>query len=118
MLLFQILEALNKGEIPSTGSLVEVFNKVILERCLKLYNQRMDRLGLPLPVDKLQQAHDESKKDARKLFDEQHFGHHHAGQSFLKLDDEMDKVHLGTLCQQWCSLADLYLKQTTSLFSV
>ncbi|KAK4276554.1 hypothetical protein QN277_014688 [Acacia crassicarpa] len=30
----QILEALNKGEIPSTGSLVEVFNKGILEMVL------------------------------------------------------------------------------------
>ncbi|KAJ0469187.1 putative guanylate-binding protein domain superfamily [Helianthus annuus] len=37
----QILEALNKGEIPSTGSLVEVFNKKILERCLKLYVDSM-----------------------------------------------------------------------------
>uniref|UniRef100_A0A0E0DS12 Guanylate-binding protein N-terminal domain-containing protein n=1 Tax=Oryza meridionalis TaxID=40149 RepID=A0A0E0DS12_9ORYZ len=44
----QILEALNKGEIPSTGSLVEVFNKAILERCLKLYNERMERVGLPV----------------------------------------------------------------------
>ncbi|CAA2971797.1 guanylate-binding 4 [Olea europaea subsp. europaea] len=32
----QILEALNKGEIPSTGSLLEVFNKGILDRYLKL----------------------------------------------------------------------------------
>ncbi|CAN4093690.1 unnamed protein product [Withania somnifera] len=39
----QILDALNKGEIPSTGSLVEVFNKGILEWCLKLYNERMDK---------------------------------------------------------------------------
>ncbi|KAG1347695.1 putative guanylate-binding protein 4 [Cocos nucifera] len=93
----QILEALNQGEIPSTGSLVEVFNKVILERCLKLYGQRMDKFGLPVPVDKLQQAHDESKKEARKLFDEQHFGRHHAEQSVLKLEDEMEKVYRNIL---------------------
>uniref|UniRef100_A0A251TS05 Uncharacterized protein n=1 Tax=Helianthus annuus TaxID=4232 RepID=A0A251TS05_HELAN len=30
-----------QGEIPSTGSLVEVFNKKILERCLKLYVDSM-----------------------------------------------------------------------------
>ncbi|GJM96911.1 hypothetical protein PR202_ga13786 [Eleusine coracana subsp. coracana] len=35
----QILEALNKGEIPSTGSLVEIFNKAILERCLKHFGK-------------------------------------------------------------------------------
>lgn len=91
---FQILEALNKGEIPSTGSLVEVFNKAILERCMKLYNQRMDRLHLPVPESTLEQAHDESKSEARKLFDEQHFGRHHAEQSILRLDDEIQKVCL------------------------
>nr|TKW30775.1 hypothetical protein SEVIR_2G060400v2 [Setaria viridis] len=69
----QILEALNKGEIPSTGSLVEVFNKAILERCLKVYNERMGRAGLPVSVDKLQQFHDLAKDEARRLFDKQHF---------------------------------------------
>ncbi|KAJ6821147.1 guanylate-binding protein 4 isoform X2 [Iris pallida] len=89
----QILEALNKGEIPTTGSLVEVFNKVILERCLKLYNQKMDKVHLPLEENSLQEAHDESESEARKVFDEQHFGRHHAGQSILKLDDEIQKVY-------------------------
>lgn len=89
----QILEALNKGEIPSTGSLVEVFNKGILERCLKLYNQQMGTLFLPQPEDKLQHAHDESIKKARELFDEQHFGHYHAEKSVIKLDDEIQKAY-------------------------
>lgn len=89
----QILEALNKGEIPSTGSLVEVFNKAILERCMKLYNQRMDMLHLPVSESSLDHAHDESKSDARKLFDEQHFGRHHAEQSIIRLDEEIHKVH-------------------------
>ncbi|OAY82517.1 Guanylate-binding protein 4, partial [Ananas comosus] len=87
----QILEALNKGEIPSTGSLVEIFNKVILERCLKVYNERMGSLGLPVPENKLQLVHDESKIEVRKLFDEQHFGRHHAAQSILKLEEEIQK---------------------------
>lgn len=89
----QILEALNKGEIPSTGSLVEVFNKAILDRCLKLYNQQMDRLHLPLPEERLQRASHESNAAARKLFDEQHFGRHHAEQSAFKLEEEMQKVY-------------------------
>ncbi|XP_020256134.1 guanylate-binding protein 4 isoform X3 [Asparagus officinalis] len=92
-LLEQILEALNKGEIPSTGSLVEVFNKVILERCMKLYNQRMDKLHLPVPESKLEQAHDEAKIEARKLFDQQHFGRHHAKQSIIRLYEEIQKVY-------------------------
>jgi pantothenate kinase-related protein Tda10 len=90
----QILEALNKGEIPSTGSLVEVFNKAILERCLKLYNERMERVGLPVSVDKLQLIHNLAEDEARKLFDKQHFGKHHTTRSILKLDEEMRKVCL------------------------
>jgi len=82
---------LNKGEIPSTGSLVEIFNKAILERCLKVYNERMGRAGLPVSVDKLQQFHDLAKDEARRLFNKQHFGKHHAAQSIFKLDEEIKK---------------------------
>uniref|UniRef100_A0A0D9ZEE5 GB1/RHD3-type G domain-containing protein n=1 Tax=Oryza glumipatula TaxID=40148 RepID=A0A0D9ZEE5_9ORYZ len=89
----QILEALNKGEIPSTGSLVEIFNKAILDRCLKMYRDKMDGLGLPVPVDRLQQVHETAIDQARMLFDKQHFGKHHAAQSILKLDDEIKKVY-------------------------
>ncbi|KAG9451897.1 hypothetical protein H6P81_004801 [Aristolochia fimbriata] len=89
----QILEALNKGEIPSTGSLVELFNKGILERCLKLYSERMAKLGLPMSEPMLDSAHDESRKEAMKAFDDQHFGRHHAKQSVNKLDDEISKVY-------------------------
>lgn len=85
----QILDALNKGEIPSTGSLVEVFNKGILERCLKLYSEKMGQLRLPIPEGSLQEVHEESRTEAMKSFDEQHFGHHHAKQSVEKLDTEI-----------------------------
>uniref|UniRef100_A0A0D9W051 GB1/RHD3-type G domain-containing protein n=1 Tax=Leersia perrieri TaxID=77586 RepID=A0A0D9W051_9ORYZ len=89
----QILDALNKGEIPSTGSLVEIFNKAILDRCLKAYMKKMDGLGLPVSVDRLQQVHEMANDQARMLFDKQHFGKHHAAQSILKLDDEIKKVY-------------------------
>eukprot|EP00268_Persea_americana_P042447 TRINITY_DN4247_c0_g1_i8.p1 TRINITY_DN4247_c0_g1~~TRINITY_DN4247_c0_g1_i8.p1 ORF type:complete len:560 (-),score=109.71 TRINITY_DN4247_c0_g1_i8:141-1820(-) len=89
----QILEALNKGEIPSTGSLVEVFNKAILERCLKLYRERMDRLRLPLSEPMLVEAHHESREEAMNVFDKQHFGRHHAKQSVTKLDEEILRVY-------------------------
>ncbi|KAE8777241.1 guanylate-binding protein 4-like [Hordeum vulgare] len=88
----QILEALNKGEIPSTGSLVEVFNKGILERCLKVYTERMEVVGLPVSVDKLHLVHGLAEDEARKLFAKQHFGKHYAAQSFLNLDEEIKKV--------------------------
>ncbi|PQM40013.1 guanylate-binding protein 4 [Prunus yedoensis var. nudiflora] len=89
----QILEALNKGEIPSTGSLVEVFNKGILERCLKLYNERMAKLSLPLIEQSLQEYHERSTEEVMKLFEEQHFGRHHAKKSVEQLEEEIEKVH-------------------------
>ncbi|PIN12840.1 hypothetical protein CDL12_14540 [Handroanthus impetiginosus] len=89
----QILEALNKGEIPSTGSLVEVFNKGILERCLNLYSVRMGNLGLPTSEEFLQQGHEGSKEAAMVAFDEQHFGHHHAKRSADKLVEAIEKVY-------------------------
>lgn len=91
---FQILEALNKGEIPSTGSLVEVFNKGILERCLKLYSDMISRVSLPLSENSLQESHERSKDVAIKAFDEQHFGRHHAKRSAVQLEEEIDKVRL------------------------
>uniref|UniRef100_A0A7C9AL21 Guanylate-binding protein/Atlastin C-terminal domain-containing protein n=1 Tax=Opuntia streptacantha TaxID=393608 RepID=A0A7C9AL21_OPUST len=89
----QIIEALNKGEIPSTGSLVEVFNKGVLERCLKLYNERMSMLTLPLAEESIQQAHDEARSAAMTVFDKQHFGRHHAKKSIEQLDEEIQKLH-------------------------
>lgn len=83
---------MNKGEIPSTGSLVEVFNKGILERCLKLYSERMEKLGLPLSEQYLQDAHETSRDEAMKLFEEEHFGRNHAKKSVLQLDEEIEKV--------------------------
>ncbi|GMI98734.1 GUANYLATE-BINDING PROTEIN-LIKE 2 [Hibiscus trionum] len=93
----QILDALNKGEIPSTGSLVEVFNKGILERCLKLYNERMGKLGLPMSEQSLQDAHERSREEAMNAFDEQHFGRHHAKKSADQLDEDMKEAYKNVL---------------------
>ncbi|XP_061369086.1 uncharacterized protein LOC133311966 [Gastrolobium bilobum] len=95
----QILEALNKGEIPSTGSLVEIFNKDILERCLQLYSERMETLGLPLSEESLQQSHQRFRGEAMQAFDQQHFGRHHAKKSIMQLDEEIHKVHKNVILQ-------------------
>uniref|UniRef100_A0A2P2MHY7 Guanylate-binding protein 4 isoform X1 n=6 Tax=Rhizophora mucronata TaxID=61149 RepID=A0A2P2MHY7_RHIMU len=89
----QILDALNKGEIPSTGSLVEVFNKGILERCLKLYSEMMAKLHLPLLEKSLQDVHEISRAKSMRAFDEQHFGRHHAKKSVMQLDDGIEQVY-------------------------
>ncbi|WJX78938.1 hypothetical protein P8452_62112 [Trifolium repens] len=95
----QILEALNKGEIPSTGSLVEIFNKDILERCLKLYSEKMATLDLPLTEESLQSSHDKVRGEAMHAFDKQHFGRHHAKKSVTQLDEEIDKVFKNVVLQ-------------------
>lgn len=86
---------MNKGEIPSTGSLVEVFNKGILERCLKLYSGWMTALHLPVSEKHLEDTHQSSRDRAMKVFDEQHFGRHHAKKSVEQLDEEIQKVWFG-----------------------
>nr|XP_016513869.1 PREDICTED: guanylate-binding protein 4-like isoform X2 [Nicotiana tabacum] len=89
----QILDALNKGEISSTGSLVEVFNKGILERCLKLYTDQMANTVLPIRAESLQKTHEEHRDAAMKVFDEQHFGRQHAKRSVDQLDEEIEKEY-------------------------
>ncbi|KAH0887071.1 hypothetical protein HID58_063167 [Brassica napus] len=89
----QILDALNKGEIPSTGSLVEIFNKDIVERCVKLYNERMVKLRLPMSEEYLQSAHETAHNEAIKAFDAQHFGRQHAKKSVDQLDEQMQEVY-------------------------
>lgn len=73
---------------------MEVFNKGILERCLKLYSEAMAKLHLPLTEQSLQGAHLKSRGDAMQLFDQQHFGRHHAKKSVMQLDEEIEKVCL------------------------
>ncbi|XP_049409344.1 uncharacterized protein LOC125872630 [Solanum stenotomum] len=89
----QILDALNQGEIPSTGSLVEVFNKGILERCLKLYTEQMAKVVLPMQGESLQKAHEEQRDTTMEIFDEQHFGRRHARKSVDQLEEEIEKVY-------------------------
>ncbi|KAJ8899530.1 hypothetical protein K2173_018504 [Erythroxylum novogranatense] len=89
----QILDALNKGEIPSTGSLVQIFNKGILDQCLKLYTGTMANLHLPMSEKFLRDAHKSSREQAMRIFDEQHFGRRHAKRSVVQLDEELEQVY-------------------------
>ncbi|XP_058746057.1 uncharacterized protein LOC131618922 [Vicia villosa] len=95
----QILDALNKGEIPSSGSLVEVFNKGIIERCLKLFSEKMATLVLPLSEESLHGVHDRSRDEVMKVFDHQHFGHHHAKKSTMQLNEEIQKMYKNVILQ-------------------
>lgn len=71
---------------------MEVFNKGILERCLKLYNGRMAKIHLPLSEQSLKDAHESSRREAMKSFDEEHFGRRHAKKSVMQLDEDIEEV--------------------------
>lgn len=76
----------------------------------------MAKLGLPLPEQALQDAHERSRDGAMKVFDEQHFGRHHAKKSVMQLDEEIEKV-LTALClwpiqlHSWaaCGMDEIFL---------
>uniref|UniRef100_A0A804Q5X4 GB1/RHD3-type G domain-containing protein n=1 Tax=Zea mays TaxID=4577 RepID=A0A804Q5X4_MAIZE len=59
----------------------------------QVYSEIMGRAGLPVSVDELREFHDLAKDEARRLFNKQHFGKHHAARSILKLDEEIKKVY-------------------------
>lgn len=52
----------------------------------------MGSLHLPMPGESLQKAHEDYRESAMRVFDEQHFGRHHAKKSVDKLEEEIDKV--------------------------
>ncbi|KAJ6931222.1 hypothetical protein NC652_014654 [Populus alba x Populus x berolinensis] len=59
----------------------------------QLYSEMMAKLPLPLSEKSLQNVHENSKGEAMKSFDEQHFGRHHAKRSVMQLDEEIEKVY-------------------------
>lgn len=71
---------------------MEVFNKAILERCLKLYIERMEGLHLPVLQQKLREFHEKSVKDVRQFSEEHQLGHHRMTKPVMQLEEEMDKV--------------------------
>ncbi|KAG0564101.1 hypothetical protein KC19_8G082700 [Ceratodon purpureus] len=73
-LLEQTLEALNKGEIPSAGYVVEAFNRAVVDRCLALYNSLMSRFRLPVHEQELLHGHDKAVDEVTTLFQNERFG--------------------------------------------
>ena len=70
----QTLEALNKGEIPSAGYVVEAFNRAVVDRCLGLYNSLMSRFRLPVHEQELLHRHDKAVDEVTTLFQNERFG--------------------------------------------
>nr|XP_024360229.1 guanylate-binding protein 4-like isoform X2 [Physcomitrium patens] len=73
-LLEQTLDALNKGEIPSAGYVVEAFNRAVVDRCVALYNTRMSKFQLPVREEELLSGHESTVHEVTSLFGKERFG--------------------------------------------
>jgi len=52
----------------------------------------MATIVLPLTEESLQGTHDRTKDEVMQVFDQQHFGRHHAKKSVMQLDEELQQV--------------------------
>ena len=57
----------------------------------------MSKVPLPISEQSLHSIHEASRSEAFKVFDEQHFGRHHAKKSVEALDEEIEKVRIRAL---------------------
>jgi hypothetical protein len=85
-LLQDTVEALNKGDIPQAGSVVAVFNRGVLQRCVAAYAAATARVALPVDTLTLTRAHDAALEQARALFAAEHFG-----KGEMPMDAQFDK---------------------------
>ncbi|KAL6192863.1 hypothetical protein ACLB2K_033949 [Fragaria x ananassa] len=93
-LLDQILDVSNKVEIPPSGSLLDVFNNVVLKQCVQLYFERMAGLNLPVLQHEIRGRHGISLKEARQCFSQQHLGgNHQETKLLLQLEEETNKMN-------------------------
>jgi hypothetical protein len=80
------VEALNKGDIPQAGSVVAVFNRDVLQRCVAAYAAATARVVLPVDSLALSKAHDAALEEARALFAAERFG-----KGEMPMDAQFDK---------------------------
>ncbi|KAL3683680.1 hypothetical protein R1sor_001702 [Riccia sorocarpa] len=96
-LLEQVLDALNQGEIPTAGSVVDSFNRGVTDRCVELYESIMNNLKLPLPDAELDAFHKGTMNDAMELFEKNRFGRHHGDRAQEALSTELEKIYASLL---------------------
>eukprot|EP00850_Spirogloea_muscicola_P005528 SM000025S08423 [mRNA] locus=s25:657110:662613:- [translate_table: standard] len=88
-LLEQTVEALNKGKIPSAGSVIDEFNRAVMARCMAAYRESMGRLKLPTAESTLDEAHEAAANKARDLFELERFGKKDLRQALVPLNAEI-----------------------------
>ncbi|CAI5494657.1 unnamed protein product [Closterium sp. Naga37s-1] len=90
-LLEKTLNALNKGHIPTAGSVVDAFNRAVQDKCLVLYHDAMSRLLPFLPAEEatLVAAHRNASGDAVAAFERERFGGKSVEDAVRPLKDEL-----------------------------
>ena len=66
--------ALNEGDFPTAGSVVDAFNRDAMERRLEAYARALDAITLPAEAAALRDAHAEAKKAQVAAFRGERFG--------------------------------------------
>ncbi|KAL2635536.1 hypothetical protein R1flu_007015 [Riccia fluitans] len=92
-LLEQVLDALNQGEIPTAGSVVDSFNRGVLDRCVELYESLMSKVKLPVPDAEFDSFHKTAINAAMLHFEKNRFGRHHGDRAQDALTTELDKIY-------------------------
>ncbi|CAI5965982.1 unnamed protein product [Closterium sp. NIES-65] len=88
-LLEKTLNALNKGHIPTAGSVVDAFNRAVQDKCLALYHQAMRHLLLPADEVVLVAAHRNASGEAVAAFERERFGGKSVEDAVRPLKDEL-----------------------------
>ncbi|CAI5471277.1 unnamed protein product, partial [Closterium sp. Yama58-4] len=88
-LLEKTLNALNKGHIPTAGSVVDAFNRAVQDKCLAIYHEAMRRLLLPAEEAVLMAAHRNASGEAVASFERERFGGKSVEDAVRPLKDEL-----------------------------
>lgn len=79
-LIEQVVGALNARDIPTAGSLVDYFNKELVELCVATYIDRLEAQKLPVSGAQLQAQHDAALGAAEQRFAREKFGNDASGE--------------------------------------
>lgn len=74
-LIEKVVSGLNSREIPSAGSLVDTFNKEVVERCLGAFRAELDRVLLPVPSTSMSNHTTSLLAEAASCWQRSQFGH-------------------------------------------
>jgi Guanylate-binding protein, N-terminal domain len=73
-LISQVVTALNDRDIPTAGSLVEYFNRELVESCRAQFVKSLEKIAIPVEETTLQSAAEIARKAASAKFEKERFG--------------------------------------------